>query len=58
MKKEQYTFEVKVFCKKYHGFDRWLFVADNAKHACGLALKWAKIQKINIEIYEVKKVTL
>ena len=54
--KSEYVYEVKVYCKKYHQFDRWLFKSDSIKHACGLALKWAKLQKVNIEIYEVKRV--
>jgi len=56
--KNEFTYEVKVYCKKYHEFDRWLFLSDSTKHAVALALKWAKIQKVSVEIYEVKKVTL
>lgn len=55
--KNEFTYEVKVYCKKYHQFDRWLFLTDSIRHAAALALKWAKIQKVNIEIYEIKKVT-
>ena len=58
MNNNEFIYEVKVFFKKYHDFDRWLFKANSVKHACALALKWAKFQKVNVEIYEIKKVTL
>lgn len=51
-----YIYEVKVFMKKFHGFDTWKFLADNSRHAAALAERWAKLQSVKIEIFTIRKI--